>query len=224
MDEEHRIVVIDDHPLFRKGVGQLLAMDPGLKLVGEAATAADGLERIAALQPDLVLLDLNLGGKSGLDTLRGIHSRWPHIRVLVLTVSDAESDLAAALQGGSVGYLLKDMDAEDLLLAIRRASCGEMVLSPRLTSVLGHALRHQGGHGEEDESALTARERQIVQCIAEGKSNKVVARDLGIAEGTVKVHVKRLLKKMRLRSRVEIAVWAVEHGFKGGGEPHGMRR
>ncbi|WP_437558069.1 two-component system response regulator NarL [Acidithiobacillus sulfuriphilus] len=222
MDKEHRILVIDDHPLFRKGVGQLLEMDPSLKLVGEAATAAEGLERIAVLQPDLVLLDLNLGGKSGLDTLREIHSRWPDIRVLVLTVSDAESDLAAALQGGSVGYLLKDMDAEDLLLAIRRASCGEMVLSPRLTSVLGHALRHQAGHEDEEEGALTARERQIVQCIAEGKSNKVVARDLGIAEGTVKVHVKRLLKKMRLRSRVEIAVWAVEHGFKGGGEPHGM--
>ena len=218
MDQERKIVVIDDHPLFRKGVAQLLEMDPSLKLVGEAATIDEGMERIAALHPDLVLLDLHLGGRSGLDALREIQSHWPEVRVLVLTVSDAETDLMEALQGGSIGYLLKDMEPEDLLQGIGRALRGEMVLSPRLSGILSHALR-QGVGREADERGLTARERQIVQCIAEGQSNKMVARELGIAEGTVKVHIKRLLKKMGLRTRVDIAVWAVEHGFRGGEAP-----
>lgn len=211
----HGIVVVDDHPLVRKGIAQLLAMDAQLALVGEACDHCEAVAVIAARKPSLVLLDLNLAGRSGLETLRAIRREAPDIRVLVLTVSDAEEDLMAALKGGAAGYLLKDMEPEEILRDIHRALAGETVLSPRLANTLAGILRRPHHVAAEAVPLVTDRERQIIRCVALGKSNKLVARELGIAEGTVKVHIKRLLRKLHIRSRVDIAVWAIDHGYRG---------
>ncbi len=215
MSKRHGIIVVDDHPLVRKGIAQLLAMDARLTLVGEACDHAEAVAVIAAHKPALVLLDLNLAGRSGLDTLRAIRRESSGTRILVLTVSDAEEDLVAALKGGAAGYLLKDMEPEEILRDIHRALAGETVLSPRLANTLAGVLRRPRHPVAEGAPVVTDRERQIIRYVALGRSNKLVARELGIAEGTVKVHIKRLLRKLHLRSRVDIAVWAVDHGYRG---------
>ena len=207
------LIAIDDHPLFRKGVADLIEMEPRLVMIGEAASGEEGVEKARELHPDLILLDLNMKGMDGLATLKQLKEREIEARVIMLTVSDNEEDVAAALRAGADGYLLKDMEPEDTLEYLRQAADGKLVISERLTELLAHALRSEGSHPHNREQAeLTERETQILAQIAKGLSNKMIARKLDITEGTVKVHVKHLLKKLNLRSRVEAAVWAVNEG------------
>ena len=208
------VLVIDDHPLFRRGVTQLLALDPQLELVGEASSGEEGIALAAAREPDLILLDLNMKGLSGIDTLKRLRESGSDARIVMLTVSDSADDLVAAIRAGADGYLLKDMDPELLLNRIREALYGRMVISDSLTGALAQALRGESVTATRDAAQLTERERDILSCLAAGMSNKLVARELNITEGTVKVHVKNLLTKLNVRSRVEAAVWAVEHGLK----------
>lgn len=209
------IIIIDDHPLFRRGVSQLIAMDEGLDLVGEASSGEEGIELAKRLDPDLILLDLNMKGIGGIDTLRTLREGGVEARVVVLTVSDNADDLIAAIRAGADGYLLKDMEPEDLLERIREALFGRMVIGDSLTGLLAQALRDEALAASRSVAGLTERERAILACLADGMSNKLIGRELGIAEGTVKVHVKSLLKKLNFRSRVEAAVWAVEQGLRG---------
>ena len=216
-DEAETVVLIDDHPLFRKGVGQLLALDSTFRVVGEAGDGATGVERVRALDPDLVLLDLNMKGMGGIATLAAIKADMPHVRVIVLTVSDSRDDLTAAIRAGADGYLLKDTDPEQVVEHLRRGIQGELVVSDSLAGALVQALRAQVRAPDASESAdaadaLTDREREILRALATGRSNKMIARELSIAEGTVKVHVKNVLRKLGLRSRVEAAVWATRAG------------
>lgn len=213
-DDGNTLVVIDDHPLFRKGVSQLIATDSGLRLVGEASSGAEGVDVVRALNPDLVLLDLNMKGLSGIDTLRQLREAGVESRVVMLTVSDSAEDLVAAIRAGADGYLLKDMEPEDLLAQIGEALFGRMAISERLNGLLAKALREEAVTATRSLSQLTERERAILGCLANGLSNKLIGRELDITEGTVKVHVKNLLKKLNFRSRVEAAVWAVEQGVK----------
>ena len=208
----HTILVIDDHPLFRKGVGQLIAMDPDFAMVGEADNGAEGLRLVKALRPELVLLDLNMKGMTGIDTLKAIKGAELDSRVIVLTVSDSQEDVVSALRAGADGYLLKDAEPEDILSQLQLAARGRIVLSESLTELLAHALRQDTRPPDPERAGLTEREREILNRIAAGLSNKLIARELGITEGTVKVHVKNLLKKLNLHSRVEAAVWIVEKG------------
>ena len=209
-DEIFTLITIDDHPLFRKGVADLIDMEPSIEMIGEAASGEMGLELLSELAPDLILLDLNMKGMDGIETLKRIKARDSDARVVMLTVSDNEDDVVAALRAGADGYLLKDMEPEDTLAYLRQAAAGKLVISERLTELLAHALRSEGSHPSDMEQAgLTEREEQILQLIAHGLSNKMIARKLDITEGTVKVHVKHMLKKLNLRSRVEAAVWAV---------------
>lgn len=210
--QRQRIVVIDDHPLFRKGVAQLMEFDPRFEVVGEAASGEEGLSLLAALDPDLVLLDLNMPGMTGVETLKALKERDPRLRVILLTVSDSEDDLVAALRAGADGYLLKDMEPEDLVESLESATRGRVVLSEILTDMLAHAMRVQHGPDDAEEGELTQREREILELIAAGLSNKLIARELDITENTVKVHVKHVLKKLNLRSRLEAAVWAIQNG------------
>jgi two-component system nitrate/nitrite response regulator NarL len=209
-DTKTTVVVIDDHPLFRKGVADLIRMEPSLQLVGEAADGESGLAVAQDTEPDLILLDLNMKGWSGLQTLEQLRATDLDARIIVLTVSDNEEDVVAALRAGADGYLLKDMEPEDILDSLRRATQGRVVISQRLTELLAHALREDPGRPQRpDQAGLTPREAEVLTLITRGYSNKLIARDLDLTVGTVKVHVKHLLKKLGLKTRVEAAVWAI---------------
>ena len=208
------VVIIDDHPLFRKGVSQLLALNDELQLIGEASSGEEGLEIARALEPDLILLDLNMKGMGGIETLRALREADLAARILILTVSDAADDLVAAIRAGADGYLLKDMEPEDLLARIVEALRGRIVITESLRGLLARSLRDDAQAAERSLAPLTEREKDILGCLAGGLSNKLIARDLNIAEGTVKVHIKNLLKKLKFRSRLEAAVWAIEQGHR----------
>jgi two-component system nitrate/nitrite response regulator NarL len=210
----HTILVVDDHPLFRKGVIQLLALDPTLEVIGEAGDYASAIRLANEREPDLTLLDLNLKGSGGLEILAALKEVDPSRRVVMLTVSDAPEDLMAAIRAGADGYLLKDTEPEELLERVRGALEGRTVISDGLTAALAGALRDEARGAQRDLKALTDRELGVLRCVAGGQSNKVIARNLSITEGTVKVHMKHLLKKLGFRSRVEAAVWAAEHGLR----------
>ncbi|MBW9275433.1 MAG: two-component system response regulator NarL [Candidatus Thiodiazotropha sp. (ex. Lucinisca nassula)] len=215
--QTYTVLTIDDHPLFRKGVSDLIDMDDTLELVGEAANGPDGLVVAKQFNPDLILLDINMKGMNGLETLKAIREQEIDSRVLMLTVSDNEEDVLTALRLGADGYLLKDMEPEDILKSIRKAVKGSLVISDHLTQLLAKALREDDKLKVKDPiTSLTAREKEILQCIAQGQSNKQIANVLNISEGTVKVHVKHLLKKLNLHSRTEAAVWALKEGITAG--------
>jgi len=216
MEGRHTVLVVDDHPLFRKGVVQLLAMEPSIEVVGEAGNRAQALELVERHEPDLILLDLNLKAENGLDILASLKAEDPSRRVVMLTVSDAADDLIGAIRAGADGYLLKDMEPEHLLDRVRAALAGETVIGESLAARLASALRQEAqesaGGARRDLGLLTDREQQVLRCLADGQSNKRIARNLSITEGTVKVHVKNLLKKLSFRSRVEAAVWMTQQG------------
>ena len=208
------VIIIDDHPLFRKGVSQLIALNDQLHLIGEASSGEEGLELARALEPDLILLDLNMPGMSGIETLRALRDADLAARILILTVSDAADDLVSAIRAGADGYLLKDMEPEELLARIVEAMRGRIVISESLNGLLARSLRDEAQAAERSLAPLTERERDILGCLASGLSNKLIARDLNIAEGTVKVHIKNLLKKLKFRSRLEAAVWAIDQNLR----------
>ena len=214
LDEVQTILVVDDHPLMRKGILQLIAMEPSLRLVGEAGDGQQGVELAHRLRPDLILLDLNMRGLSGMEALKALKAADLDTRVIILTVSDSEEDVVAALRLGADGYLLKDMEPEEVLHSLKTAAQGRIALGERVAAILADTLRHEAQPRPIDSVKLTEREREILSLIAAGCSNKLIARKLKITEGTVKVHVKHLLRKLDLASRVEAAVWAVKHGFR----------
>ncbi|MEZ1317823.1 two-component system response regulator NarL [Pseudomonas fluorescens] len=208
MNTQHRILLVDDHPMMRRGIRQMLELEDDFMIVGEANHGEEALTLIEPLQPDLVLLDNNMPQLNGIETLRRLRTMNFTGKVLLFTVSDAEDDIRDALRLDADGYLLKDMEPELLIQYIRDAMNGTLVVSPGLTRVMAQALRSPPRQAEVE---LTDRERQVLKTIAAGLSNKVIGHKLGITEGTVKVHVKNLLHKLGLRSRVEAAVWAMEH-------------
>lgn len=205
---QHRILLVDDHPMMRRGIHQMLELEEDFLIVGEANHGEEALTLIEPLQPDLILLDNNMPQLNGIETLRRLRAMDYTGKVLLFTVSDAEDDIRDALRLDADGYLLKDMEPELLIQYIRDALDGNLVVSPGLTRVMAQALRSPPRQAVVE---LTERERQVLKTIAAGFSNKVIGHKLGITEGTVKVHVKNLLHKLGLRSRVEAAVWAMEH-------------
>jgi two-component system, NarL family, nitrate/nitrite response regulator NarL len=204
-----RVLVIDDHPLFRRGVCQLLGLTEGFTVVGEATGGREGIELAKQLEPDLILLDLNMKGINGLETLRTLRDMGSDARIILVTVSNAPEDLVAAIRAGSDGYILKDNDPEEILKMICTAMEGRTVISPELASLLATAMREESLSDDRLHTHLTERETTILKCLAAGMSNKLISRELTIAENTVKVHIRNLLKKLKFRSRVEAAVWAV---------------
>lgn len=209
-EDNATLLLIDDHPMLRNGVKQLLSRVPGLTVVGEASDGEQGVTLAAELDPDLILLDLNMPGMNGLETLVRLREKPLSGRVVVFSVSDHEDDVVSALKNGADGYLLKDMEPEDLLAALHQAASGKMVLSETLMPILAASLRENRQGSDRSIQQLTPRERDILKLLAQGLANKVIARKLSITESTVKVHVKHLLKKMKLKSRVEAAVWVLQ--------------
>lgn len=211
------VLLVDDHTLFRSGIRSLLQRYSDFTIVGEASDGVEGIKRAKQLRPDVVLLDLNMPGMSGLETLQLLLQDRADIAVILLTVSEEAEDLTAALQAGARGYLIKNIDAEYLVRAIRRAAEGESVLAEAMTTKLVAHL--QGGVQKpvppSEIDKLTPREKEILACLARGESNKIIARTLDVAESTVKIHVQNILKKLNLSSRVQAAVFAVGQGITG---------
>lgn len=216
-----RILVVDDHTLFRRGLTAILARSSELHVVGDAGDAGQAQRRAEELSPDLILLDNHLPGVSGVDALPALRAALPHVKIILLTVSEDENDLVAALRGGASGYLLKTMDADALIDSILRVMRGESVIADEMTSKLvaayrGAASANIAGSAEAQGSVLpvsplsqlSPRELEILRGIARGESNKVIARHLGIAETTVKIHVQHVLRKLNVASRVQAAVIA----------------
>jgi len=217
-----RVLLVDDHSLFRSGIRLLLQRYPEFEIVGEAGDGMEGVKRAGQLKPDVVLLDLHMPGLSGRDAARMITRETPETHVLMLTVSEESDDLFDTLRAGACGYLLKNIDAETLVAAVRTAAHGESVISPQMMDKLLRGVRaDQPAAADDTRSAradaeldnLTPREREILGHIAQGKSNKEIARTLDLAESTVKIHVQNMLRKLGLNSRVQAAVFAVEHGI-----------
>jgi two-component system nitrate/nitrite response regulator NarL len=212
-----RILVVDDHTLFRRGLMALLAREPAFEVVGDAADAGEAQRRAQELQPDLILLDNHLPGVRGVDALPALREAAPAARVLMLTVSEDEQDLAAALKGGAAGYLLKTIDGDALAAAIRRAMRGEHVVATEMTGKLVAALKGDTPPTPPTPAAtllaqLSPRERDILRGIARGASNKEIGAELGIAETTVKIHVQHVLRKLDVSTRVQAAVLAANAG------------
>ncbi|THF63243.1 response regulator [Pseudothauera rhizosphaerae] len=215
-----RILLVDDHSLFRSGIRSLLQRHPEFEIAGEAGDGMEGVKRAAQLRPDVVLLDLHMPGLSGREAAQLISRETPESHVLMLTVSEEAEDLLETLRAGACGYLLKNIETDTLVAAIHAAAHGESVVSPRMMGKLLGGLR--GAPAErpaapslrgEGPERLTPREREILGFIARGASNKEIARELDLAESTVKIHVQNTLRKLGLASRVQAAVYAVEHGI-----------
>jgi len=207
----HTIILVDDHPLFRKGVAQLVGDDEHFSLVGEASNAQDGIALVEELDPDVVLMDLNMKEMNGIEALTELRKRGVTAVVVIFTVSNHEKDILAAMKAGADGYLLKDCEPEDLMEKLRLAATGKSVLDDELVQIVTHALRENKPTPPSSKNMLTAREKDILDLLAACKSNKAIANELGITDGTVKVHVKNLLRKLNLKSRIEAAVWALEN-------------
>jgi len=205
-------VLVDDHALCRSGLTDLLEHRGNMQVVAALGAPEQLVGVLREHRPDLLVLDLRMPGTDGLTLLRRLRAEGCDTPVLILTMSDAESDLAAALRAGVRGYLLKDMEPEDVIAAIARAARGELTVAPAMTLKLAHML--QGGGQSSDRpgmlASLTERERQILDHLARGESNKAIARELDISHDTVKLHVRHILSKLHLSSRVEAAVFAVE--------------
>ena len=217
-----RILIVDDHTLFRRGLTALLARDPRHKVVGDAADAGQAQRRAQELQPDLILLDNHLGGVNGVDAIPALHEAAPHARILMLTVSEDSDDLATALRNGACGYLLKTMEGDALTHAINRVMAGENVVAPEMTGKLVMAYRSAASGAAEAPpgvksasplTTLTPRELDILRAITAGASNKEIARQFAIAETTVKIHVQHILRKLDVSTRVHAAVMASESGL-----------
>ncbi len=213
-----RVLLIDDHALVRKGIEGLLR-SRGVEVIASVGSGEEGVRRALELKPDIVLLDVRMPGKNGIETLDSLRVHGVSAPVLMLTMSSEDADLRAALRAGAQGYLLKDMEPEELVPALEAALRGENVVAKELLGTLARIVRGDTGAGAAPAQPsasfveLTPREMEILEQVAKGLSNKLIAKALNITDGTVKLHVKAILRKLGVDSRVKAAVLAVEHGL-----------
>jgi DNA-binding NarL/FixJ family response regulator len=208
------VFLVDDHAIVRSGVSAYLDMVDDITVAGEASTGQQALDRIAALEPagglpDVVLMDLLMPGMDGIEATRQLKARWPVIEVVAVTSFLEEAKVRAALQAGAAGYLLKDAQAGDVAAAIRAAAAGQCHLDPAAAKLLAASLRAPRPAAE----TLTGREREVLTLIAEGSTNRQIARQLGVTERTARTHVSNILAKLQLTSRTQAALWAVQEGL-----------
>ena len=210
-----RVLLVDDHDLFRTGLRNLLE-EQGILIVGEADTGTEALKKIREVAPDVVVMDLNMPGISGVEATRQIAMIAPLTRVLVLTISDQDADVMDAILAGACGYLLKDASMNDLIGGIRAAAAGESLVSPVIAAKVLQRLRATGGSPHEAEtirSELSDREIQVLKLIANGHDNAQIAAELHISPKTVKNHISNILMKLQIDNRIQAAVYAVRSGI-----------
>ncbi|NLT25464.1 MAG: response regulator transcription factor [Microbacteriaceae bacterium] len=205
-----RVLVVDDHPVVRDGVSATLATAPGVEVVGEAADGPQAVRMTAALQPDVVVMDLRMPGGGGVDAVRAMKERGLAAAVLVLTTYDTDSATIAAIEAGAAGYLLKDASAETLIDAVRATAAGETVLSPAIATRLASHVRNPGTRAR-----LSAREREVLRFVAKGMSNRRIANELFISEATVKTHMTHIFEKLGAVDRAAAVAAAYEQGILG---------
>jgi DNA-binding NarL/FixJ family response regulator len=213
--EELRVLLVDDHDLFRTGLKNLLE-EQGVQIVGEAANGQTALRLVPELVPDVVIMDLNMPGLSGVETTRHLTGMAPLARVVVLTISVEDDDVMNAVMAGACGYLLKDSSIDELLAGIRAAAAGESLISPQIASKVLQRLRSQGrseGAAETIRAELSDREVEVLKLIANGKDNAEIARELFISPKTVKNHISNILMKLQIQNRIQAAVYAVRSGI-----------
>lgn len=211
-----RVLIIDDHTLFREGLEGLLTRRE-IDVIASVGDGEQGIRLAQELNPDIVLLDMRMPDINGLGVLSRLNESGMTMPISMLTTSTEERDLVEALRNGAKGYLLKDMEPDSLVVALRDIVNGKTVVAPTLAPVLAKVVQGNSPNNDDNGSPfedLTPRETEILVLLAEGQSNKVIARNLGISDGTVKLHVKAILRKLNVHSRVEAAVLAVEHGMR----------
>ncbi|OOF85216.1 DNA-binding response regulator [Rodentibacter ratti] len=206
MQEKLKVLLIDDHPLMRRGIKQLIELEEDFEVIADVGSGTEGISVALQTSPDLIILDLNMKGLSGLDTLKGLRAEEVDARIVILTVSDAKNDVFALIDAGADGYLLKDTEPEILLEEIKRIAKGEVILSSSIKNLL-----IEREHRRDPMDLLTDREMGVLRLIATGLSNKQIAGQLFISEETVKVHIRNLLRKLNVHSRVAATVLYFEY-------------
>jgi DNA-binding NarL/FixJ family response regulator len=209
--EPIRVLVVDDQELFRRGLTMLLAVEPGIEVVGEAGDGVEGTELATSSVPDIVLLDVRMPKRSGIDACRAIKEAVPSAKIVMLTVSDEEGDLYEAVKSGAAGYLLKDSSIDDVAQAVRLVAEGQSLISPSMATKLIDEFKTmaRSDRTEAPTFKLTARELEVLGLVAKGLNNRAIASELFISENTVKNHVRNILEKLQLHSRMEAVMFAV---------------
>ena len=212
-DEPIRVLIVDDHALFRRGLVGVLEMEKDIDMVGEAGDGAEAVDIAAETMPDVVLMDVRMPRRGGIDATRQIKENSPHTKILMLTISDEEADLYDAIKAGANGYLLKEIPIDEVAGAIRRVNAGESTISPSMASKLMSEFATMVKKSDEKPQAaqprLTEREMEVLKLVAKGKNNRDIAKDLFISENTVKNHIRNILEKLHLHSRMQAVVYAV---------------
>lgn len=209
-----KIMIVDDHPVFRHGLTTVLKEHPGFQIVGEASNGVEAVTRASELQPDVVVMDIRMPGGNGAEATAALREILPEIKVLILTVSDKDDDLFAAMEAGARGYLLKSTELNELITGIKAVAGGDVIISPtmasRLIDQLKQVNRHRAG---EERGELSPRESEVLKLVARGDSNKGIAAGLFISETTVKAHLRSILEKLHVRNRAEAVAKATARGL-----------
>jgi two-component system NarL family response regulator len=213
MDEKLRVLIVDDHALFRRGLQMVLRQEADIDVVGEAADGHEAVEKAQELMPDVVLMDVRMPGQSGIKATEQIRDNIPHAKILMLTISDEEADLYDAIKAGASGYLLKEISIDEVADAVRSVWAGQSRISPSMASKLLTEFAAMSRRAEERQQLpaprLTDREMEVLKLVAQGMNNRDIAKELFISENTVKNHIRNILEKLHLHSRMEAVVYAV---------------
>ncbi len=211
--EPIRVLVVDDHALFRRGLQMVLEQEPDIEVVGEASDGAEAVEKAADTLPDIVLMDVRMPKRGGIDACTAIHETVPSAKIIMLTISDEEADLYDAIKAGAMGYLLKEISIEEVASAIRAVRGGQSLISPSMASKLltefASMIKKADDRQQVPTPRLTDREMEVLKLVAKGLNNRDIAKELFISENTVKNHIRNILEKLQLHSRMEAVVYAV---------------
>lgn len=217
-----RVLLVDDHTLFRQSLAYLLLQNPDLELVGQAGDGVEAVEKARELMPDLILMDIRMPRRSGVDATRIIRQEMPAINILMLTVSDAEADLFEAIKAGAKGYMLKNVESTDLVEAVRLVAVGGVVISSpmaeNLLNEFGSIYNRAPQRQRAQRTNLTEREREILCQLSRGSSNREIGVALGISENTVRAHLRNILEKLHLHNRIQAAAYAIKEGLVAGSD------
>ena len=211
--EPIRVLVVDDHALFRRGLQMVLEQEPDIEVVGEASDGAEAVTTAAETLPDIVLMDVRMPKRGGIDACTAIHETVPSAKIIMLTISDEEADLYDAIKAGAMGYLLKEISIEEVASAIRAVHGGQSLISPSMASKLlnefASMIKRTDDRQQVPTPRLTDREMEVLKLVAKGMNNRDIAKQLFISENTVKNHIRNILEKLQLHSRMEAVVYAV---------------